>query len=276
MHPDVGYSPKHRATVWQIAFLAQLGIPRCDPVERAVEYVLSNSRLSADCVPGTCVPEARFSARNDGSAAILCLNGNLLRALSWFGYADDPQVQATRAAMVAQIHRDRYRCRFNGRTASGRRPARMRDGLPCAWGAIKALAALVAVPPGDRADDEHRAIEIGVLFLLSHDLVQASFPTSGKVSPYWLQFGFPLGYPSDLLELLYVLLSAGAKSPRVPPAIAKVLAKQDDQGRWALEHTPRNMWASFGRRGQPSKWVTLRALRVLKEWGESRDEAGVS
>ncbi|MBC8446423.1 MAG: hypothetical protein H8D78_01610 [Chloroflexi bacterium] len=268
MHPDVGYSPKHKATVWQVIFLAQLGLPRCEPVERAVEVVLAHSRLSGGTVPGTDVPEARFSALKDASGAILCLNGNLLRALSRFGYGDAPRVQATRAAMVAQIHRDEFRCRANGRTPSGRRPARMGDGLPCAWGAIKALGALLTVPPQRRRPAEQAAIELGVRFLLSHDLTQADYPTTGETSPLWFQFAFPLGYPVDLLELLDVLLTAGvAADRRVQPALELVLSQQDEQGCWALEHTPRNMWASFGRRGQPNKWVTLRALSVLKKAG---------
>lgn len=265
MHPDVGYSPKHKATVWQIIFLAQLGLPRCQPVERAVEAVLAYSRLSGGTIPGTDVPEARFSAAKDASGAFLCLNGNLLWALSWFGYSDDPRVQATRAALVAQIHRDEFRCRCNGRTSSGRRPTRMADGLPCAWGTIKALGALLTVPPERRLPPEQAAIERGVHFLLSRGLTQADYPTTGRVSPLWFRFGFPLGYTSDLLELLQVLLMAGAPADRLQPALELVLSRQDGQGRWALEHTPHNMWASFGRLGQPNKWVTLRALRVLRK-----------
>ena len=270
MHRGLGYSPKHKATVWQIIFLAQLALPRCEPIERAIEYVLAHSRLSGGTIPGTDVPEARFSAYKDAKGAILCLNGNLLRALSWFGYGDDPRVQATRAAMVAQMARDEFRCRFNGRTSSGRRPTRMRDGLPCAWGAVKALAALLDVRPQRRTSAEQAAIEMGIRFLLSRDLTRADYPTPGEASPLWFKFGFPLGYTSDLLELLEVVTIAGAATdPRLQPAIELVLAKQDEQGRWALEHAPSNMWASFGRLGRPSKWVTLRALRVLKKLGEN-------
>ena len=44
-----------------------------------------------------------------------------------------------------------------------------------------------------------------------------------------------------------------------------VRGKQDEAGRWALEWTPHNTWASFGELKQPNKWVTLRALRVLNK-----------
>lgn len=255
MHPGVGYSPKYKATVWQIIFLAAMGVPRCDPVERAVEYVLIHSRL----------PDGRFSARQDDKGAFLCLNGNLLRALVRFGYADDPRAMATRRALAEQIARDGLRCRCNAPLS--RRPRHMSDGLPCAWGAIKALGALSALPAAVRTPEEGEAIRQTVSFLLAHNLAAGDYPTATEASRHWSRFSFPLGYTADVLEAMQVLLQAGvaADHPRLQAAGSLVLAKQDGQGRWLLEYTPGKTWASFGPRNKPSQWVTLRALRVLKQ-----------
>jgi len=254
MHPGVGYSPKYKATVWQVIFLAAMGVPRCEPVARAVEVVLTQSRL----------PDGRFSARQDAGGAVLCLNGNLLRALAWFGYAGDPRVVETREAMAAQIARDRFRCRYNA--PADARPSRMGDGLPCAWGAIKALGALVALPTVMRTSEEEAAIKAAIDFLLAYDLAEGNYPTATEPSPLWHKFGFPLGYTSDVLEALEVLLRAGVPpdAPRLDAALSRVLSGQDDRGRWALEYTPGNTWASFGRQNEPNKWITLRALCALK------------
>lgn len=268
MHPGVGYSPMHKATVWQIIFLAQVGVPRCPAMERAAEYVLENSRHSGGNVPGTDTPEARFIAQEGERGAIICLNGNLLRALAWFGYAEDARLRQTRAALVAQIGRDQFCCRHNARTASGRRPNRAHEGLPCAWGAVKSLAGLLAAPEELRPPEERQVIDAGVLFLLSQDLAQADYPTSGAVSPLWFRLAFPLSYASDLVELLDVLAMAGAGSDeRLSPAVDAVLSMRDDEGRWTLGWAPPRSWASFGPEGRPSKWVTLRALRMLKRLG---------
>ncbi|OGO41745.1 MAG: hypothetical protein A2W36_02715 [Chloroflexi bacterium RBG_16_58_14] len=44
-----------------------------------------------------------------------------------------------------------------------------------------------------------------------------------------------------------------------------ILGKQDSQGHWKLEHAINGkMWVDIEKQGQPSKWITLRALRVLK------------
>lgn len=254
MHPDVGYSPKYKATVWQIIFLAAMGVPRFEAVTRAAEYVLAHSRL----------PDGRFSARKDEKGAFLCLNGNLLRALIGFGYADDPRVIETRRAMADQIARDGFCCRYN--STPDQRPDLMRQGLPCAWGAVKALGALATLPPAVRLPEEQVAQQRAVDFLLVYDLVAGNYPTATEPSPHWHQLAFPLDFSSDVLEALEVLLQAGVSSlhPRLRDARALVLSKADAQGRWALERTLENTWTSFGTVGEPNKWVTLRALRTLR------------
>ena len=53
--------------------------------------------------------------------------------------------------------------------------------------------------------------------------------------------------------------------PRLANALQLVLSKQDAQGFWKLENTLNGkMWADIEEKGKPSKWITLRALRVLK------------
>ena len=91
-----------------------------------------------------------------------------------------------------------------------------------------------------------RAIDAGVALLLSRDPAAADYPYTETVSSTWFKFGFPFSYWSNALEL--------------------ILSKQDAQGRWRLHNTLNGkMWADVERRGQPSKWVTLRVLRVLHQ-----------
>ena len=48
-------------------------------------------------------------------------------------------------------------------------------------------------------------------------------------------------------------------------ALTIIRQKQDNQGRWPLEYDyTGKTWCEFGAKRQPNKWVTLRALRVLK------------
>ncbi|MCK4472105.1 MAG: hypothetical protein KAW49_10005, partial [Anaerolineae bacterium] len=86
------------------------------------------------------------------------------------------------------------------------------------------------------------------------------------ISSSWFKFGYPLGYVTDVLLNLEVLSEAGyAKDPRLNDAVELVLSKQDEQGRWKMEYSYNGkMWADVEVKRQPSKWVTLRAVWVLK------------
>ncbi len=254
--PGGGYSPKYRSTIWQIIFLAELGAdPADERVRRGCDYVLEHSiaRNGAFSASQKPVP----------STAVHCLNGNMLYALQRLGYGDDPRVQAALAwearAIVGEVPYLKsgtsgpgFACRANG-------------GLPCAWGAAKAMKALLAVPPAKRAPVIWRAIESGETFLLSHDPARADYPYTERVSSTWFKLGFPLTYWSDVLEVISVLTRLGHRDdPRLENGLRFVLDKQDEQGRWKLENSLNGkMWADVEEKNKPSKWVTLRALRAL-------------
>jgi len=84
----------------------------------------------------------------------------------------------------------------------------------------------------------------------------------------WKRFGFPLFYQSDALEILDTLTRLGVRDDRMRPAVDLVLGAQQPDGRWLLENTFNGkMWIDIEEKGRPSKWITLRALRVLKRLG---------
>ncbi len=254
-----GYSPKYRATVWQIIFLAELGAdPTNERVQRGCEYLLEHSLASTGA----------FSAYNPPrpSGALHCLNGNLLYALLILGYAGDPRLKAALNWQVQSILGEGETSYYETGTSAPGFACGVNLGQPCGWGGIKALKALSAIPPDQRTPSMQRAIEAGADFLLSRDPAVADYPYTRRVSPSWFKFGFPLSYWSDVLENTAVLVDLGYGSdPRLANAFHFIQSKQDTQGRWKLENTLNSkMWLDIEERGRPSKWITLRALRVLK------------
>ena len=84
----------------------------------------------------------------------------------------------------------------------------------------------------------------------------------------WTRFSFPTWWHYDVLRGLEYLRRAGATpDERVVEAIELVESKRDGDGRWPLENQhPGTMAVELDEgEGQPSRWNTLRALRVL-EW----------
>jgi hypothetical protein len=116
------------------------------------------------------------------------------------------------------------------------------------------------------------ARERGQEFLLERRMLRR-LSTGEVIDPAWTQFSFPTGYHYDVLRGLEYLRRAGIRpDARMTEAIEIVASKRDADGRWLLENVhPDTLDAEPGTaEGQPSRWNTLRALRVLN-WYSARN-----
>jgi hypothetical protein len=89
-----------------------------------------------------------------------------------------------------------------------------------------------------------------------------------KGGAVWARFAFPTWWHYDVLRGLDYLARAGAApDERVAEAIELVASKRGDDGRWRLEtqYPGRMLVETDEGEGRPSRWITLRALRVL-DW----------
>ncbi|MFC1956382.1 nitrogen fixation protein NifH [Chloroflexota bacterium] len=265
--PGPGYGPKYRGTQWAIVFMAQLGADGNNPRVRAgCEYVLSH----------TIAGNGSLSANGTPSGFAHCMAGNLGEALIDLGWLTDQRLQIalewlaqtiTGDGVADSTSRDTNKRYYKSGNSGPLFACSVNVGLPCAWGAIKAMLALSKVPVSLRTPRMQAAIQQGIAFLLSHDPAIADYPfgMGNRPNSSWFKFGYPIGYITDVLQNLEVLAALGqAQDPRLDNALNLLINKQDDQGRWLLEYTYNGKsWVDIEKKGQPSKWVTLRALRVL-------------
>ena len=89
----------------------------------------------------------------------------------------------------------------------------------------------------------------------------------------WTRFAFPTWWHYDVLRGLdYLRRASVAPDERGAEAIDLVASKRDGDGRWPLEtRYPGTMPVETDEgEGRPSRWITLRALRVLA-WYAARD-----
>jgi hypothetical protein len=268
VEPGPGYRPKYRSTVWSVIMLAQLGADGGDPrVRQAGEHILKHSIARTGA----------FSMTGTPSGAILCLAGNLGAALLDLGWQGDERLhgalewlaKAVTGQGIAPTEEKDAPVRFLKSGTCG--PGFCCSGnnkLPCAWGAVKVMLAFSKLPETSRTSLIQEAVEAGLQFLLSRDPAVADYPMgwSTKPSRSWFQFGFPVFYVTDVLQNLEVLTTLGyGADPCLAGALGLVLGKQDAQGRWKMEYTYNGKtWVDIEEKKKPSKWVTLRALRVLK------------
>jgi hypothetical protein len=260
--PGGSYSPKYRSTIWQVIWLAELGADPADPrVRRGCEYVLAHSMASNGAFS--------FNQKPVPSGSVHCINGNLVWALHRLGFGNDPRVRLA-VEWIARATTGEGPIEFYASGTSG--PAfacGINLGKTCAWGANKSIRALLAIPARKRTPLIARALEQGAAFLLSRDPAAADYPYTERVSSTWFRLGFPLSYWSDVLETAANLAALGfGQDPRLDRTWEWILGKQDRQGRWPLENTLNGkLWADIEAKRKPSKWVTLRALRAIKESG---------
>jgi hypothetical protein len=263
-----GYLPKYRSTVWSLVFLAQLGAAGDHPQVRAgCEYLLENGRA----------PVGGFSMNGNHSGLIHCLQGNLVAALIDLGWLDDERLQAAldwlalsiTGENIAPAEEKKAPVRYyrSGNSAPNFHCS-ANDHQPCAWGAVKAMLALSKVPAERRYATIQAAIDTGLEFLLSRDPAAADYPMgySSKPNRSWFSFGYPIGYITDVLQNLEVLTALGyGNDPRLQAGREMLLSKQDQDGRWTMAYSYNGKtWVDIEEKKKPSKWVTLRALRVLK------------
>ena len=278
MHPDgywavpgPGYLPKYTSTVWSLILLAQLGgsVNSDGRIASAMSYYLTEGLTG----------HGQFTMSGAPSSTLDCLQGNLLWAMVKLGCEDARLVEAydwmarsvTGEGIAPMAQRDApvryYAGKCGPNFACG-----ANDKKPCAWGATKVMLALSIWPKERRTPQIEGAIRQGVDFLFSVDPATAAYPTgyADKPSGNWWKFGFPVFYVTDILQIVEAMVGLGyGTDPRLANALQLIRSKQDDQGRWALEYDyTGKTWVDFGPKKQPNKWVTLRALRVLKAVAE--------
>ena len=268
--PGPGYTQRYRSTVWSLIALSQLGarVDMDERIGRACGYLLDHALTGG----------GQFGVKGTPETTVDCLQGNLCAALLDLG-CQDPRLEAAYDWMARSVTGEDVASADDLQTAVRYYPwkcgplftCRFNGMLPCAWGAVKVMLALGKLPAGQRTPLIERAIQAGADFLLSVDPASARYPTrrGARPNPTWWKFGFPVFYVTDLLQNIEVLVGLGyGKDARLRPALDLVLGKQDSQGRWKMESGyAGKVWGDYGVLDQPNPWVTLRALRVLKEVG---------
>jgi hypothetical protein len=270
--PGRFYVDKYRGTAWQLIILAEHEADgACRQVRNACEYIL---RCSQD--PDSFGFAYNQRGGNPGgrhSEVVPCLTGNMVWSLVKLGYLKDERVEKG-IEWIAKYQRfddgtdahlkgwpyDRYEMCWGKHS--------------CHMGVVKALKALSVVPKEQRSKNVRSAVEEGCDYLLAHHIYRQSHNLSKTAKPGWLKLQFPLMYQTDILESALILLDLGVKDGRMQEAIDKICAKQDGEGRWNLDATFNGRFqVDIEMKGKPSKWITYRALNVLKRYHELNSDA---
>lgn len=248
------YSPKWRSTTYTLLLLRSCGLDPLDPrARRGVERLWDGARYFDGALTAAVsidLPEA-------------CITSMYLALACYFGL-DDPRVdQALIWLLDNQLADGGWNCqtvRFGDRHSS----------FHTSISALEALAEARRVGRGD----EHAlssALGGGREFFLAHRLYR-SHRTGEVVDPVLTRLSFPPRWRFDILRGLDHFAATDAPwDPRFQDALDVLVERRRNDGRWPVQHKHAGrVWFDMEQTGGPSRWNTLRALRVLRWAGCGR------
>jgi len=259
-----GYVPKYRGTAWKLIFLAQIDADQGDErVMALVEGILANA---FDPHYGTFNIHLEGGGRGD-YALIPCFMGNMIWSLCRLGFGDRTEVREAFDWLVKYQRFDDGDWRPPSIFPYKGSRERCWGRHTCYWGVTGLLRAMTVIPGGFWTPEAENAKKRATDFVLAHRLLWSSHNPSRPIAtkntrPQRLTA--PLTYYHDAVEIITTMLSLGVRGDAVDEAIEFVLSKRDESGRWTLENSPGPLDAPFGAKGYESKWITFRALRMLK------------
>jgi len=250
------YRPKYISTNWMLLILSDLGLTK------------ENSRIRK-----ACELWIKRLAKKDGGFGSerwreghLCTVGNTARALVKFGYADRPKVKRSFDWMVKhQSRKGGWSCFGSGRNLDSWEP----------------MSAFAALPKQKWTKEIKQSVESGAEFFLERELHKQG----ARYEP-WFRFHYPIHYYYDILVGLDFMTALGyTDDPRLEYAIKFLKTKRRGDGKWNMDAIhpdveggmadwynkhPKDKPTPFSleRAGEPSKMITLTAMRVLNRLGE--------
>jgi hypothetical protein len=246
------WTPEWDDTMDTLMLLRILGLDPVSPeAQRAIDLVRGGSRFEAG-------PADAWNGNPFFSGEVEpCINGRIVAIGAYFGQDMGPLVERL---LGEQLPDGGWNCE----TERGSTVSSFGTTIDVVEGLLE-----FEKSSGDPAVAAARARGDG--YMLERRLFRRT-STGEVIRPEFTRFSFPNYYFYDVLRGLEYLRATGAGSdPRIGEALDLVAHKRNADGRWPLEnvHPGRVHFELEDGEGKPSRWNTLRAMRVLRWAGRS-------
>jgi hypothetical protein len=250
------YSPKWTSATYTLLLLRSIGIPPdCEAARRGARLVLGEL-LGATC-------DAVFGRQL--AACDRCIVGMILQLAVYFE-VDDQRIDAIVDNLLSEIMPDSG---WNCRRLRHSRPHH--SSFHTTFNVLDGLREYIELCNGARRDDALAAERSALELLLQHRLFKSD-KTGQVIHKNFTMLSFPYRWHYDLLRgLEYFARAAAPRDSRAQDAIDLLRGRQRTDGRWPVQHKySGKVFFEMELIGGPSRWNTLRALRVLRWWGDRR------
>jgi hypothetical protein len=246
------YTPKWTSTTYTLLLLRWLGLARGDRQAGTATLLLLDAGLYRDNGINLWLPRRKCSET--------CATGMVLGLASRFAAGDGRLERLAQHMLEQQMDDGGWNCqRPRGATHSSLHTT------------INVLEGLLEYESagGKQAAVTRQARERAHEFLYRHRMFR-SHRTGAVIDHKMTRFSFPPQWRYDILRGLDYLQSAGAPcDSRVSEAIELIEQRRAADGTWLLRNVhPGKVHFVMEQPGQPSRWITLRAMRVLRWWNK--------
>ncbi|MGB5236141.1 MAG: hypothetical protein WBM43_12845 [Flavobacteriaceae bacterium] len=249
---DRFYQPKWTSTHYTLLDLRNLNLhPQNDIVKATIDQVLESGKAEDGGIrlgPST-------SHHSD-----VCVNGMFLNYSSYFK-THEKKLHSIVDSILEEIMPDGG---FNCRTI---RSGATHSSLHSTISVLEGLGEFRNTGSAYRSEDIDRAIKTAEEFVLMHKLF-ISDRTGEIINKNFLKLTYPCRWKYDILRALDYFQYVGHQwDDRMYKTIKVLVEKQKSTGTWTMQAAhPGQVYFTMEKAGKPSRWNTLRVLRVLKQF----------
>ncbi len=246
------YQPKWISTHYTLLDLKHL----CLPPDHSLVQDSINQVLQTYKAPDGGILPIGSDKKSD-----ICVNGMFLNYASYFQTAEAPLRSIIDLMIDQQMADGGFNCRAN-------RSGAVHSSLHSTISVLEGLWEYRVNGYDYRLKDVERMAAEAREFILVHELFRSDH-TGEIIDRRFLMLSFPSRWRYDILRALVYFQTCGHPyDPRLQPAIDVLQQKRRKDGTWPVQAKhPGQTHFDMEKTGGPSRWNTLRALRVLQHFG---------
>jgi len=246
------YSPKWISTTYTLLTLYQIGIPAEHAGARRGAKLVIDQMLGETC-------DTQFLKKL--KELDRCIVGMILQLGLYFGIEDERIAAIVTNLMEERMPDGAWNCR------KGRDKRVHHSSFHTTFNVLGGLREYLERGYPAQREAVLAAEQSALEFMLQHRLYK-SHRTGEEIRPAFGQLSFPFHWHYDVLRGLEYFARANApRDTRLQDAVDLLLQKRSQDGRWKIEMIyGGKVFFNMETRSGPSRWNTLRALRVLRWW----------
>jgi hypothetical protein len=255
---DRFYQPKWISTHYTILDLKNLAIsPKNAEIRQSISQVLETLKG----------PDGGILCSGAAKKSDVCVNGMFLNYAAYFRIQQDKLKSIVDFLLQEHMTDGGFNCNSNMMGAT-------HSSLHSTISVLEGILEYSNNDYGYRIEELQKAAERAREFTLQHRLFR-SHRTGDIIDSKMLMLSYPSRWKYDILRALDYFQFAGISyDPRMQEALDILKKKRRKDGKWAVQAKhPGQTHLEMEKTGAPSRWNTLRALRVLKHFDEAYKNA---